>query len=250
MNEKKVEPIDIAKGQLIGLGRDVNGNKIAKFKTKLGKGFSIQTNGNLPLLHKVSDIGEIKDLAGVKKEVLAYIKDYGTKMQKGLLEMKIIGEANTKTGICPTCGSKYLLATNYCVKCKKKVKKETTKKDDKKSDKKKESTIIDIVNEVTIGNVILEKGDKIEVLKEEQFFFIQGLPASKQESIREILKVLYLSEKNIYSIVGHDTMYAIALEELYLSKYQLTKLVQIKDFEAIFSYQKSYPEFWITKEMI
>ena len=166
MIEKKADPIKIGKGELVGIGRDKSGNKVAKFKTNIGKSFSIQTNGNLPILHKVAAISDIdkKDLAGIKKEVLAYIKDYGTKMQKAMLEstMKIIGEANTKTGICPTCGSKYLLATNYCVKCKKKVKKETAKKDDKK----KESIVIDIQEEIQIGDVMLETGDKIEIMQE------------------------------------------------------------------------------------
>ncbi len=36
-------------------------------------------------------------------------------------------EGNTKTKICPDCGSKYLVNTGYCVKCKKKVKEEDIK---------------------------------------------------------------------------------------------------------------------------
>ena len=46
--------------------------------------------------------------------------------------MRIIREAKTGTAKCPTCGGKYLLATNYCVTCKKKVgKAEAAKKDEK-----------------------------------------------------------------------------------------------------------------------
>ena len=29
--------------------------------------------------------------------------------------------ASTKTAVCPNCGSKYLVSTGYCLKCKKKV---------------------------------------------------------------------------------------------------------------------------------
>jgi hypothetical protein len=36
-------------------------------------------------------------------------------------EMKYIEKASTKTAKCPICGGKYLVATGYCVSCKKKV---------------------------------------------------------------------------------------------------------------------------------
>jgi len=58
----------------------------------------------------------------------------------------------SKTAKCPECGSKYLVQTGYCVSCKKKV-------------GKKES-VIEIKEDVQIGDIILESGDKITVLKE------------------------------------------------------------------------------------
>jgi len=50
------------------------------------------------------------------------------------MESKVKEEA--KTAKCPTCGGKYLVATNYCVKCKKKV------KTDKKESVDAEETVL------------------------------------------------------------------------------------------------------------
>ncbi|MDA3854932.1 MAG: hypothetical protein PF569_01640 [Candidatus Woesearchaeota archaeon] len=65
-----------------------------------------------------------KKMGSDKKEsILKLSKDYfieGSIIKKGT-ELNII-EASTATAKCPTCGSKYLKATKYCVKCKKKVK--------------------------------------------------------------------------------------------------------------------------------
>ena len=89
--------------------------------------------------------------------------------------MKIIEAGNTDTFKCPTCGSKVLVNTGYCLSCKKKVKvpddkKPAEKKDDKKDDKKKESVILDIQEEISFisedHRVTLEKGDRIEVVNE------------------------------------------------------------------------------------
>lgn len=67
-------------------------------------------------------------------------------------------EGKSKTAKCPDCGGKYLIQTGYCVSCKKKV---------GNKDKKKESgDFIEITQDVVIGNHILEKGDKIKILKE------------------------------------------------------------------------------------
>lgn len=86
---EKSKPIDIGYGQLVGIGRDSNGNKVAKFKTNKGKSFSIQTNNNLPSLHKETDLKDV-DKSKAEKEVLNYIKKYGTDTQKQMLpESKI-----------------------------------------------------------------------------------------------------------------------------------------------------------------
>lgn len=68
--------------------------------------------------------------------------------------MKTIKEKG-KTAKCPDCGNKYLVKTGYCLTCKKKVKK-----------KESTDTVIEVKSEVAIGDVILEKGDKIKVLNE------------------------------------------------------------------------------------
>ena len=65
--------------------RDVNGNKIARFHSATSKrGFSVQTLGNLPELHKLS-VGESipahMDVA-CWIEFVEFIKTHGTKRQK------------------------------------------------------------------------------------------------------------------------------------------------------------------------
>ena len=48
----------------------------------------------------------------------------GTEITLEAGDQILVKEADTDTAKCPDCGSKYLKATGYCVKCKKKVKKE------------------------------------------------------------------------------------------------------------------------------
>jgi len=81
-------------------------------------------------------------------------------------------KADASTAKCPTCGNKYLVQTGYCVSCKKKVaepggkaKKADSKDDKKKDDKKKET--IEISSDVRIPgtDIILEAGDKIQIIK-------------------------------------------------------------------------------------
>lgn len=89
--------VDIGWGELVSIGRDSNGNKVAKFKSNKGKSFSIQTNNNLPILHRVSQTSDIEgkeDIKAIEKEVLAYIKKHGTTAQKTMLP-----EARTPTEI-------------------------------------------------------------------------------------------------------------------------------------------------------
>lgn len=70
----------------ITLGRDVNGNKLAKIRTEAG-GFSVQTVGILPLTH-----GMNKDEIGFKgkqrlalAEICDYVENVGTKRQKRII---------------------------------------------------------------------------------------------------------------------------------------------------------------------
>ena len=74
-------------GQIMGLGRDANGNKVVKVKTNTGHSFSIQTNQNVPTAHKLSTLSDASDaeLKKIENEILAYVNAYGTSKQKDLI---------------------------------------------------------------------------------------------------------------------------------------------------------------------
>ena len=88
-SERKSESrkVPILNGYLVGLGRDMNGNKIAKFKGKEGRGFSIQTLLNLPTLHRVDDIRDLSTqlVSEIEAEVESYVQSFGTKLQRQAL---------------------------------------------------------------------------------------------------------------------------------------------------------------------
>lgn len=76
---------------LTGFGRDLNGNRIVKLKFPNARGFSIQTNmGVLKKTHYISKGLPKKGIEGltdkqlreIEKECVAYIKSYGSKLQK------------------------------------------------------------------------------------------------------------------------------------------------------------------------
>ena len=58
------------------IARDVNGNKVCKVKPAIHRGFSIQTNGNLP----ETDRRGVCDATA--REVLDYVTHYGTEKQR------------------------------------------------------------------------------------------------------------------------------------------------------------------------
>jgi len=67
------------------LGRDANGNKLLKVSFGKGfRGFSVQTLGNLPRVHKATHLGEISR-ATIENELHAFVKKFGTGRQKDLL---------------------------------------------------------------------------------------------------------------------------------------------------------------------
>jgi len=72
-------------------------------------------------------------------------------------------KASTKTAKCPECGSKYLVATGYCVSCKKKVAEPVGAK---KKDEKKETFTAKESFKIPGTGIIVEAGQKIEVVKE------------------------------------------------------------------------------------
>lgn len=81
---------------LEGSGQDKNGNKIVKLSIpSLTKGFSIQTNGNMPKTGSIlrglktkKDMEKVStaDLAIISKEAVSYIKQHGTTSQKSKLK--------------------------------------------------------------------------------------------------------------------------------------------------------------------
>ncbi len=65
----------------LSLSRDINGNKILRVRFPDGvRGFSVQTNGNLPRTHSSHEAG-----FEAENELNAYIKIHGTPRQKELL---------------------------------------------------------------------------------------------------------------------------------------------------------------------
>ena len=80
---------------LVGSGLDKNGNKIIKLEiSSMGRGFSIQSLGNLPQTHRIlygkktaKDMEGISksDLAAISKEVVGYVSEFGSTAQKAKL---------------------------------------------------------------------------------------------------------------------------------------------------------------------
>jgi hypothetical protein len=80
--------------EIIGFGKDSNGNTIAKFLTFDGKTkINIQTNGNMSSTHslaitkKISELSD-KDLQEISTEIIDYIQSYGTAKQKEALVVR------------------------------------------------------------------------------------------------------------------------------------------------------------------
>jgi hypothetical protein len=80
---------------LKGSGHDINGNKVVKLAAGSNRAFSIQTNGNLPKTgsilrglktEKDMETVSASDLQTIAKEVVSYIKSYGTPTQKKKLK--------------------------------------------------------------------------------------------------------------------------------------------------------------------
>ena len=67
------------------LKRDRNGNKIIAIKPHGERGFSIQTNGNLPRTNRMTR--DTIDSFIASNEIYAYVKKYGTKRQKEVLAL-------------------------------------------------------------------------------------------------------------------------------------------------------------------
>jgi hypothetical protein len=75
------------------IGIDVNGNKVCKVMVPGERGFSIQTNGNLPHTHR-DGVG-----AWTEGEVVAHVLQYGTENQRAGIAIDIRG-----SNYASTCG--------------------------------------------------------------------------------------------------------------------------------------------------
>ncbi len=76
---------------LTGAGYDTNGNKVVKLQIGSNRGFSIQTNGNMPKTHSLiagkKTLTALKELSTsqlrvIEQECISYIKKYGTPTQR------------------------------------------------------------------------------------------------------------------------------------------------------------------------
>lgn len=86
---------------LLGGGVDTNGNHVVKFKYPNSRGYSIQTNQNLPSTQRLlkGDKNMVglsdADLATIEKEIVGYIKAYGSaKVKDGLRVYGSLKEAS------------------------------------------------------------------------------------------------------------------------------------------------------------
>jgi hypothetical protein len=60
----------------LSISSDINGNKILRIKPQGARGFSIQTNGNLPVTHRYGVCGATLD------EAITWLTFYGTPAQR------------------------------------------------------------------------------------------------------------------------------------------------------------------------
>jgi len=68
---------------------DTNGNRVLKIKVAGFRGFSIQTNGNLPLSHRMlsHNMKNQQQYDTIKNEVLKFVSLYGTAQQKKIVNL-------------------------------------------------------------------------------------------------------------------------------------------------------------------
>jgi len=72
--------------KIVGMGMDRNGNSVVRLRPKYGnkRGFSIQTNGNLPMLHNNRNVSKemiAQNKRQFGKEIYNHIDRFGTPYQ-------------------------------------------------------------------------------------------------------------------------------------------------------------------------
>jgi len=72
------------------IGRDKNGNKTVHIEHAGKRGFSVRTNGNLPLCHKIPMFGRFDShtLTDEWEEIRDYVFDNGTDRQNDFFGIK------------------------------------------------------------------------------------------------------------------------------------------------------------------
>jgi hypothetical protein len=88
LNEAKGVEFPNSNMMFNGVGMDSNGNKVAKIGFPNDRGFTIQTNGNLPVCDKLTKDTKPEDidLGAIENEVLKYVEEFGTNAQKSKLK--------------------------------------------------------------------------------------------------------------------------------------------------------------------
>lgn len=144
-----------------------------------------------------------------------------TQLKLAALEV-LAGEEGTEkeagkgeTMKCPTCGTKVLKATGYCLKCKKKIKggdsKKDEDKDDKKEDKKKE------------GKKEEKKEDKKDKKKEAAANIVASLDEIagllENQNDPELLKLAYDIDKVSDVIEGKKEASTLESDEPFMRKF-------------------------------
>lgn len=67
--------------------RDVNGNTRLVVHSRLAGGFSVQTLGNLPEIHRALISGTVPDKSLIIRELNKYLIKFGTKRQKTIMQL-------------------------------------------------------------------------------------------------------------------------------------------------------------------
>ena len=70
--------------------RDVNGNKTVKVIGTDGRSFSVQTNGNLPGIHRQDIPHRRQATHSERREIECYIQNYGTDRQGDILGLEAV----------------------------------------------------------------------------------------------------------------------------------------------------------------
>jgi hypothetical protein len=88
---------------------DANGNQIVTVKPASGRGFSIQTNGNLPTTNR-DGVG-----AWTEGEVREYVRKFGTDRQRQIMDCWGYNPYQPKTGAA--CGCRPGQERDNCARC-------------------------------------------------------------------------------------------------------------------------------------